>query len=176
MINADLGSETKIKKGLFDIGYNYIVEQHTQSYSKEFTKLLNDKEKTAQLLTGSSFINEPFQKWEEQRYFISTAIDKSGTCLDVGCGNGFLTKCLVEWSGHKLIPYGIDVNPEYIDQAKELFPTYKKNFKVVNFHTKLPEVNISRQLWLFKKFDFLIWNVWDNYYFKKDGIRNLKFC
>ncbi len=148
-----------------------MVVKHT--YSTDFKKLKDDVPRITQLMSACSFNNATFNDWEEQRYFIHTAINKDGELLDVGCGNGFLIKCLSEWSGFKIIPYGIDIDANYIKQAKELFPEYSGNFKTANFYAYLPLVSLGMCLWCFKKFDYVLWNVWDNYHFSERGLGQL---
>ena len=140
------------------------------SYSEGFKDLLADTNKLTKLLAGSSFNNEPYSNWETNRIFISKAIDKPGTILDVGCGNGFLLKCLEEWSGYSLTPYGIDVDAAFIRQAKEYRSEYAANFKVANVYAVPYWYHLGLRLWYFKKFDYVLWNVWDNYTFEERGL------
>ena len=37
-------------------------------------------------------------RWKEERSPILEAIHESGDLLDVGCANGYLLECLVEWA------------------------------------------------------------------------------
>lgn len=83
------------------------------------------------LLINCSF-SGTFEAWERRKAFISGAIHKGGTFLDIGCGNGFLLRCLQEWSEHKVTSYGIDINAEFIRKAKELFPNQQDNFAVLD--------------------------------------------
>jgi len=46
-------------------------------------------------------------------------IDGNGKIIDSGCGNGMLLKFLIEFSGHSLIPFGIDLNEKAIAQASK---------------------------------------------------------
>jgi 2-polyprenyl-3-methyl-5-hydroxy-6-metoxy-1,4-benzoquinol methylase len=73
-------------------------------YSREFIKLIKDKKNTQRLLSGSGLAGADFKVWERARLFISEAINAPGSILDIGCGNGFLLRCLQEWSKYKLIP------------------------------------------------------------------------
>ena len=60
-------------------------------------------------------------------------IDKNGKILDLGCGNGLMLRYLMEATGYKLIPYGIDFIKPPIKQAKEvLHPQYAAHFVVGN--------------------------------------------
>lgn len=60
-------------------------------------------------------------------------IDRGGKIIDLGCGNGMLLKFLLQFSGHHLMPYGIDLNKEAIQQAKtDVLPEYADNFAAGN--------------------------------------------
>lgn len=57
--------------------------------------------------------------------------NRDGKIIDLGCGNGMLLKFLVEFSGHKLEPFGIDFKEKPIAQAKkEIFPSQAANFTI----------------------------------------------
>ncbi len=105
----------------------------SSSYSKDFQGLLNPPEKLKDLLINCSF-SGTFEAWEQRKAFIASATHKDGSFLDIGCGNGFLIKCLQEWSEHTLIPYGIDINTQYVEIAKELFPKHQQNFTVLDIN------------------------------------------
>ena len=56
-------------------------------------------------------------------------IDRGGKIIDLGCGNGMLLNFILQFSGYHLIPYGIDLNKEAIQQAKtDVLPEYADNF------------------------------------------------
>ena len=59
-------------------------------------------------------------------------IDRDGHVADLGCGNGMLLKFIMNFSGHLLVPYGIDVNEKAVREAKEaILPAdYADNFRV----------------------------------------------
>jgi len=130
-------------------------------YSNKFKKLIEDEKKIEDLLLGSGFrvgkVGEKFREWKERREFIVQAINKNGSILDVGCANGFLLKCLQEWSNHKLIPYGIDWNLKLIEQAKNLFPLKANNFIVKDAR----DLSDLFEYGFPAKFDFIYWSVWD---------------
>lgn len=140
-------------------------------YSLKFKKLIKDIAKQKLLIEGSHAFNADFEKWEHMRRFIANAINKDGTILDIGCSNGFLLRCLQEWSKHKLIPYGIDRDLRLINQAKDLFPLYRDNFYVM-------DVRQLEDLAKFRfpaMFDFIYWNVWNNWeFFEPSEIKVLK--
>lgn len=73
--------------------------------------------------------------WKRCREVYLEAIDKNGSILDVGCANAYLLYSLMKWSKHKLIPYGIDLAPELIEEAKKMLPNYKEHFFVADLNS-----------------------------------------
>ena len=132
-------------------------------YSESFNHLIGDKEKLTKLLNECCFHSSSFEFWCRSRRFITSAIDKDGTILDIGCANGFLLRCFQEWSEHVLTPYGFDLNDRFIDEAKELFPQHKEHFRQFDI-LKLPDTN---SLTLPSSYDFVYWAVWDNWTFHR---------
>src|SRR3990172_6019975 len=72
-------------------------------YSQDFQNLFSPSDKILSLLEGSSFHSDDFLVWEVARKFISQAVTHSGTILDIGCGNGFLLRCLQEWQNFAVL-------------------------------------------------------------------------
>ena len=80
---------------------------------------------------------------------ILNLIDHMGKVIDLGSGCGWFLKYLVENSIHNLDPYGIDIEPESIREAKEIvFPEYADNFEVADIE----------EYALFGNFDYIIVN------------------
>jgi len=74
-------------------------------------------------------------RWRAEREPILEAIETHGDLLDVGCANGFLLECLVEWASERgiaLVPYGIDQGAKLIEIARQRLPAHKSNFHVGN--------------------------------------------
>lgn len=136
-----------------------------ERYSEEFKNWINDDKKIKSLAEGCSVFGANYKDWKSMRHIIVNAINKDGTFLDVGCGNGFLLRCLQEWSDYKLEPYGVDRNPEYIKQAKELFSSKSNNFLLLNFWdwdlTEIPKYGVPN------KYDFVYWAVRNSMKFDK---------
>jgi SAM-dependent methyltransferase len=62
-------------------------------------------------------------------------IRQSGGLLDIGCANGYLAGCLVDWAaerGVRLTPHGIDIGARLIAEAKRRLPAFADNFQVAN--------------------------------------------
>ena len=75
------------------------------------------------------------QRWRREREPILDAIDRSGDILDVGCANGYLLECLVEWGrerGLALNPHGLDQGPRLIELAKKRLRDHSANLHVGN--------------------------------------------
>ena len=102
-------------------------------YSEEFKNWIKDDKKIKSLAEGCSVVGANYEIWKSMRYLITKVINKDGTLLDMGCGNGFLLRCLQEWSEYNLEPYGVDMDFRYIKQAKELFKLKADNFLFLNY-------------------------------------------
>jgi SAM-dependent methyltransferase len=76
-----------------------------------------------------------YERWRTERELILDAVPDSGDFLDVGCANGYLLECLVQW-GHtrqiRLTPYGVDYSAALIALAKQRLPLYASHFWVAN--------------------------------------------
>ena len=75
------------------------------------------------------------ERWKEERGIILEAMDADGSFLDVGCANGYLLECLIEWvkpKGVTLTPFGVDLGARLIKLAKQRFPQYASHFWVAN--------------------------------------------
>jgi SAM-dependent methyltransferase len=134
------------------------------AYSGAFAELIGDEQRVQRLLAGSSFYNADFELWCNSRRFVAEVFDRGGTILDVGCGNGFLLRCLQEWSGHPLVPYGVDVSESFIREAQILFPGEPEHFLTFNA-LGLPPGNSFPTLP--PRFDYLYWGVWDCWTFRR---------
>jgi SAM-dependent methyltransferase len=106
-----------------------------------------------------------FQFWISTRAFISDAIKKSGTILDIGCANGFLLACLTQWLQQKsltLTPYGIECDPSVL-QCKRLFPHLYDNGHFIQIDLETFLSSPAKEAPAFPPlFDFIYWNVWEN--------------
>lgn len=71
------------------------------------------------------------QRWRAEREPILDAVESDGELLDVGCANGYLLECLIQWGkeqGAALVPYGIDQGTGLIKLARERLPEFRENF------------------------------------------------
>jgi SAM-dependent methyltransferase len=119
------------------------------------------------LLEGSHVhhdnLEELLKHWIANRKPIVNAIDGDGTFLDIGCANGFLLACLIRWSKHQITPYGIDVDENSIQAARDLLPEYASHFAELS----LESLDECSKFGLPTLFDVVYWNVWDNFDLRK---------
>jgi SAM-dependent methyltransferase len=81
------------------------------------------------------------ERWRLAREVILSAVDRSGSFLDIGCANGLLLESLIAWAGDRGIaiePHGIDLVPELIELARLRMPLYASNFAAANAFTWRP--------------------------------------
>ena len=122
-------------------------------------------------LNGSCVDGPSFETWKHARAFIASAIHRPGTLLDIGCANGFLLRCLTEWSDHELTPFGIDSSAGRAGDTGRFFPSQRDHFARLPVE-RLGEINSHG---LLEQYDFIYWAVWDNYRFdRQDRIDVLK--
>lgn len=82
-----------------------------------------------------SGMSGPADRWAMLRQPIADAIDHAGAFLDIGCANGYLLECCVDWAAERGIaidPYGLDLSPSLIALAQERLPQYANQFAVGN--------------------------------------------
>lgn len=114
-------------------------------------------------LNGSGVDGPSFDAWKRARSFIASAVHRPGTLLDVGCANGFLLRCLAEWTHHELTPYGIDASARRVRDTARFFPSRSERFARLPVE-RLAEIDAHG---LPEAYDFVYWAVWDNYRFDR---------
>lgn len=85
-------------------------------------------------IVQSGFHGGP-ERWRREREPILDAVTADGDIVDVGCANGYLLLCLVQWAaerGCRLTPHGVDIGPRLIEEAKARLPQFAANFQVAN--------------------------------------------
>ncbi|MBL7131302.1 MAG: class I SAM-dependent methyltransferase [Candidatus Omnitrophica bacterium] len=120
------------------------------------TTLISNKRLLRIVLSDSDFFasNFYFESWIQQRFFISRAIHKDGTILDIGCANGLLLACLMRWCNYEIVPFGIDNNEKRIKAAKLFLKLYTNNFICLKWQMldRLTDYGLP------KTFDFVYWS------------------
>lgn len=85
------------------------------------------------LIEGSACFGCDFNQWEARRRFTAAPILHSGSILDVGCANGFFLWCIRHWCHSlDLVPFGLDISAQLIDDARRLFPNDQDSFQSGN--------------------------------------------
>jgi len=82
-------------------------------------------------------------RWEAGRRPIADAIDRDGTFLDIGCANGHLLECIVEWSPHRIDPYGLEFAPRVAELARRRLPQWADRIFVGNALTWDPPLRFD---------------------------------
>lgn len=75
------------------------------------------------------------ERWRAKRSPILQGIAGDGDLLDVGCANGWLLRCLVDWGaerGLRLTPHGVDIGARLIAEAMHRHPGLEANFHVAD--------------------------------------------
>jgi len=75
------------------------------------------------------------ERWRRERSPILEAVDADGEFIDIGCANGHLLECMVQWAlekGIRLIPYGLDIGERLVELARKRQSDYADNFFVGN--------------------------------------------
>ncbi len=95
-----------------------------------------------------SGFSSPQKRWEMCRKPIADCIDLPGSFLDIGCANGYLLECLINWTASRNLqiqPYGLDISSKLVELAKQRLPRFANHIFVGNAWTFLPLI----------KFDFV---------------------
>jgi SAM-dependent methyltransferase len=113
----------------------------------DFKELISDQKRFDEIMEKNCSSGSSYKEWEDKRKFIAEAINSDGTILDIGCAGGFFLKSLQEWSDHKLMPYGIDVEGDFIEEAKSLFSEQKDHFAKMDVKDirELPSIGFPGQ-------------------------------
>jgi SAM-dependent methyltransferase len=95
-----------------------------------------------------SGMSGPQERWISLRKPVANCIDRSGSFLDIGCANGYLLACCLDWTAERgilLDPYGLDVSPVLVGLAQERLPQYADHFFIGNAYHWEPQ----------RRFDFV---------------------
>jgi SAM-dependent methyltransferase len=79
---------------------------------------------------GQSGKSGGYEEWVRVRIPFAETIERDGHVLDIGCANGFLLECLLEWTRHKavsIIPHGLDMGERLVRLARARLPVFASN-------------------------------------------------
>lgn len=120
-----------------ECGFPFHVEDERdlQEWFGEVRHILQSSYITAPTPWQQSGKGGSFEDWVRLRIPISECVTHSGTFLDIGCANGFLLECLLNWTrmkGIDLVPYGLDYAPQLIEMARQRLPAFKDSLFLGN--------------------------------------------
>lgn len=81
------------------------------------------------------------EHWVAQRRCTAECLDRSGSFLDVGCANGYLLECMLQWTRERdleIIPYGLDFSEGLVALARQRLPHYADHLYVGNAWDWIP--------------------------------------
>jgi len=82
----------------------------------------------------SGFSGGP-ERWRAERAPVLDAVEGDGDLIDIGCANGYLLECLVDWAAERgvtLTPHGLDLGPGLVGLARRRLPEHAENIHVGN--------------------------------------------
>lgn len=119
-----------------ECGFRFVVSiDELEDWFSEIRSLLENGYLPAETPWKQSGQSGPFEEWVRLRIPISECVETSGTFLDIGCANGFLLECLLDWTlrkGVQIEPYGVDYSKKLADLAKERLRGFADNIFVGN--------------------------------------------
>ncbi len=118
-------------------GFRFAVTEKNelQDWFKEVRSRLERSYLAAQTPWEQSGKSGSFEDWTRLRIPICECVETSGTFLDIGCANGFLLECLLDWTMRKDVtiePYGLDYSKKLVDLARQRLKGFPNNVFVGN--------------------------------------------
>jgi SAM-dependent methyltransferase len=113
-------------------GYRFgrIAATELPQWYAEYQQLVEDAYLPAETPWQQSGKSGSFEDWTRLRIPVCKGIDTSGTFLDIGCVNGFLLGCLLDWTkkkGVSIVPYGLDLSPKLVALARARLPQFRSH-------------------------------------------------
>jgi len=93
-----------------------------------------------------SGMSGPKERWVSLRKPVADCIDRSGAFLDIGCANGYLLECCLQWTAQRgvhIVPYGLDVSPRLIELAQKRLPQFADHLFVGNSFYWSPSIRFD---------------------------------
>jgi len=81
------------------------------------------------------------ERWTALRKPVADCIERSGSFLDIGCANGYLLECCMEWTAERdleIEPYGLDISEALVSLARQRLPRFASHFFTGNALTWQP--------------------------------------
>jgi SAM-dependent methyltransferase len=105
------------------------------AFYRDGQRLLETSYLRAATPRGGSGFGGTAADWRARRSHLCQAIDRDGSFLDVGCANGHLAESMVAWCaerGVRLEPFGVDLSPGLVAEARRRLPQWADRFWVGN--------------------------------------------
>lgn len=116
-----------------ECGFKFVVEMdELGGWFEEIRLLLENSYLPAETPWQQSGKSGSFEDWTRLRIPVCECIETCGTFLDVGCANGFLLECLLDWTkkkGIEIEPYGLDYSHKLASLAKKRLAGQDKAFE-----------------------------------------------
>ena len=83
----------------------------------------------------------PFERWLACRRPIAECMTTPGAFLDIGCANGCLLECVLQWTaenGVQIDPWGVDLSERLVAMAKDRLADHAEKLSVGNAFTWQP--------------------------------------
>jgi len=103
-----------------------------QQWHREMAQLVVPAYLAADTPWGQSGKSGGRKEWETARSLVTTAIDRDGSFLDVGCASGYLMECLASWTTFHAEPYGLEIAPQLAALARRRLPDWAERIWVGN--------------------------------------------
>jgi SAM-dependent methyltransferase len=119
-----------------ECGFQLVVErEELPGWFERVRSILESAYLSARTPWQQSGLSGTIEKWTRLRSPVAECIDAPGKFLDIGCANGFLLECLLEWTsqkGIKIEPYGLDYSERLVALARKRLPDWAGNIFVGN--------------------------------------------
>ena len=83
----------------------------------------------------------PFERWVACRRPIAECMTAPGSFLDIGCANGYLLECVLQWAAENQVqidPWGVDLSERLVAMAKDRLVDHAEKLFVGNALTWQP--------------------------------------
>ncbi len=141
-------------------------EKNNSKYIKILPKhFFKNKNEIKKILKNSHSGVKNLDSFERVKIIIVKSIHRQGSFLDIGCANGLFLKFLQHWSKYKLDLYGIEVKKDLLLEARKMFPKKTSHFEIIQLEKFILNPKKRKDFDFPSKFDFIYWNMWDNWNF-----------
>jgi SAM-dependent methyltransferase len=112
-----------------------MTDQELAEWFEHVRTILEDAYVACDEPWAQSGMSGPVERWTSLRKPIADCIDRSGTFLDIGCANGYLLECIMEWIRDRdlsIVPYGLDISDRLLKMASSRLLEFRDNLYLGN--------------------------------------------